>query len=480
MVRRYHEVMAKKHHKQHKPKKDRLTPDERARRLAAHRAQAEKIAAERKEQRELRREQARLDGERKNARRENSQMIREACRKLLEKVQSTFDVWSDERDVLTAKIKSTSRNPDATPSDVSRLRAEVEKACMDRERRDTEASNRVMRDMYGDLVPSVFGTAYASVERSGLLDDVTLPLLCELVEASMFRDTEHVETILDTLKQQHRGLFERIPLRRTLSKRIAEVSTPYGQWLDRRMFQERNIADNVPAAGENILGTIMGTAVELLVRTVSEEDDSARAFAHARTGAMHNNRMEDEPAWERMILDGTADEQAVAAVMLGAMECTYRSGQTYAPPEPNPATVEHLLSMASTLRSFLDSQGGVSSAGVDFRQDAFTPYVKRAEGDFLTPGALWDCKASVKKPEGNQLLQILGYWILGVGSGDPVFAEIDRIGIVNPRLGMVWTAHVGDLPLGVVLKTASYIIGYDTEDARYGRVVSRYDSLHSL
>lgn len=465
--------MARTHGKPRKRHgKDRLTPEERERRVAEHRAQAERTAAERAERRAQREERGRQRAGRMDVLR---QLSRER-RRLLDRIVDVFGPWSDECDGLRRAVKTAYNAADATMSSVAGTRRMVEEACADHERSIAEAEEWSLNELYGDFVPRLFGAAYGRVERSGLIDDVTFPLLRDLALCVFFGDDEGRHGILGALKRDHRMLYESIPLSRTLTGRLADVSTPHGQWLDLSMFREFSIGEPVPKDEENIIPIITGTAVELLVRGTSVETaGSDRIFGNARKAAVHVGKAREESCWERMVVHGTDAERAEAAVFLGAMECTYRSGQKYETPPPDSVATQHILSMSSTLQRFLDSRGGISSAGVEFRQEAFTPYVIRAEGDFLTPDTLWDCKVKVRKPEGKDLLQVLCYWILGVGSGDPTFDAVDRIGIVNPRLGKAWITRVQDVPRGVVLKAASYIIGYDSGDPRRTRIQARLD-----
>ena len=468
--------MARTQRKQKKTKKDRLTPEERAKRVAAHRAQEAEKAAKRKELQAQRDERYKAKTERKT--------LRDERHRLIDLINHTYTNLPTTREKLLQIVDSAYENEDSALESVSGVRIQVEESCaahIQKKRQYEEKYADVFADPHYEYVlPWLKPHVFSRMKEAGLLDNAALQdlgdFLGELEEHSADKDR-----LIRDFKREHKPLFELVPLHRTLTKRLADVSTPYGQWLELGMFQESRIGDSVPAAGENILPLITGTAVELLIRSESKSDDGPlNIFAHARMGAVHNDRKEEEPNWERMILQGSEEKRAEAAVLLGAMECTYRSGQVYSPPAPNPTTVEHLLYMTSTLRNFLDSRGGVSLAGVAFREDAFTPYVGWAEGDFLTPGTLWDCKVAVKKPDGKNLLQVLGYWILGVASGDSTFDEIEWIGIVNPRLGTAWTAHVRNLPRNVILRTADYIIGYALEDSRYERILSRLDSLNTL
>lgn len=398
--------------------------------------------------------------------------------RLLDLINGVFDSRSHARASLSQLVESTYGNAEATIESASDTRIEVERAC-DARRREMDTYAEKYADILSDpwyeyLSPWMEPHVFSHLRELELLDDAAFEDLSNMLMD--LEETRDPDRVIREFKHAHRALFELVPLRRILTGRLADVSTPYGQWLDLSMFRELRIGEPVPKDEENIVPTITGTAVELLARSTSVETAGLdRLFSNARKAAAFVGKTDEESRWERVILHGTDVERAEAAVFLGAMECTYRSGQKHETPPPDSVTTEHILSMASTLQHLLDSRGGISSAGVEFWWDAFTSYVARAEGDFLTPGTLWDCKVKVRKPEGKDLLQVLCYWILGVGSGDPTFDAVDRIGIVNPRLGKAWVARVQDVPRGVVLKAASYIIGYYSGDPRRTRVQARLD-----
>lgn len=133
--------MAKVHGKTRKRHgKDRLTPEERERRVAEHRAQAERTAAERAERRAQREERGRQRAGRMDVLR---QLSRER-RRLLDRIVDVFGPRSDEGDELKRAVKAAYNAADATMSSVAGTRRMVEEACADRERSDAEARSRVL------------------------------------------------------------------------------------------------------------------------------------------------------------------------------------------------------------------------------------------------------------------------------------------------------------------------------------------------
>lgn len=175
--------------------------------MAEHRAQAERTAAERAERRAQREERGRQRAVRIDVLR---QLSRER-RRLLDRIVDVFGPWSDEGDGLRRAVKAAYNAADATMSSVAGTRRMVEEACADRERSDAEAKEQSLNELYGDFVPRLFGAAYERVERSGLIDDVTFPLLRDLSLCVFFGDDEGRHGILGALKRDHRMLYESIP-----------------------------------------------------------------------------------------------------------------------------------------------------------------------------------------------------------------------------------------------------------------------------
>jgi len=91
---------------------------------------------------------------------------------------------------------------------------------------------------------------------------------------------------------------------------------------------------------------------------------------------------------------------------------------------------------------------------------AYTHLIRIGDGDILTKDTLWDIKVSKTKPQPKNTLQILVYWIMGRRSIHPQFQTIEKLGIVNPRLGKTWTIAVEEIPDSTLTQVSSDVIGY--------------------
>ena len=52
------------------------------------------------------------------------------------------------------------------------------------------------------------------------------------------------------------------------------------------------------------------------------------------------------------------------------------------------------------------------------------------------------------------------YWVMGQHSGNPIFADIVRVGFFNPRLNTVYTYNMADLPPATLHTVEREVIGY--------------------
>ena len=90
----------------------------------------------------------------------------------------------------------------------------------------------------------------------------------------------------------------------------------------------------------------------------------------------------------------------------------------------------------------------------------YTSTVETGEGDYLTKTSMWDLKVSKKGLDSKQTLQLLMYWIMGLHSGAVVYHRVKTIGIYNPRLNVIYSKDVSEIPEDVVEAVEKYVIGY--------------------
>lgn len=92
----------------------------------------------------------------------------------------------------------------------------------------------------------------------------------------------------------------------------------------------------------------------------------------------------------------------------------------------------------------------------------YTSLIQAGDGDLITEDGLWDIKVSKPEPKPKDTLQILIYWLMGRRSIHPQFQNVTRLGIINPRLGKIWTIQTDTIPTGVIKEVSTKVIGYDT------------------
>lgn len=277
---------------------------------------------------------------------------------------------------------------------------------------------------------------------------------------------------------EDKELLWSLPMHDTLTNRLEHMTLKRDEWLTIDMFQKRWFSTGTPRDGEETVPTLTGTTVETLVRMHAgaiREDD----HRHAYTGACQWGLMDE---FRRAVDDlsaGDATTHVRAAFTLAAFESSYRSGRRPIMPDPSRTDILHASRMASDATHLLSEYGGIQRVGFDIPLSALTHYVSKADGDFTTPGMIWDLKVRVNPPDGRQFLQILCYWIM-LTAAEPDEKPIHAIGIVNPRLGEAWTANIGLLPPRVIRDAAWRIIGYPPYSDQYQRVRDTANLLRNM
>ena len=113
--------------------------------------------------------------------------------------------------------------------------------------------------------------------------------------------------------------------------------------------------------------------------------------------------------------------------------------------EPENGTLEAYLKVITT---------GKGSFG------GYTATVDSGDGDFLTKDTLWDFKVTKSKPNKNNILQLIMYWIMGKHSGKKIFRDISKIGMFNPRTFTVYILDVSSIPVEVIETIEQDVICY--------------------
>lgn len=247
----------------------------------------------------------------------------------------------------------------------------------------------------------------------------------------------------------------------TVTRRVKETKQPRGGLLPLRNFQCVEMDNFGPVLEkENLHPSIVGMAVDYLSRAIISGDPS-HAFQISLHGADLLGRQDTASALLSQV-DGLTHASIRAACKLSGFDVVYRAGtDSYKPVEeinPDNTTINNIETMVGRLSHFLETNhlllDGFNLAG------AYTDLIRIGDGDVVTTGGMWDVKVSRSNPSAKNTLQILIYWIMGLRSVYPQFAQVDKIGIVNPRLGKVWEIAVDMIPSETIQYVSTEVIGY--------------------
>ncbi|OKL50735.1 hypothetical protein BSZ40_10910 [Buchananella hordeovulneris] len=201
-------------------------------------------------------------------------------------------------------------------------------------------------------------------------------------------------------------------------------------------------------------------AVDYLSRAITSHD-RRHAFQVSLLGARLLGRQDTAYALLNQV-DGLTHASIRAACKLTGFDVVYRAGaSSYKPVEginPDNTTINNIAMMVGRLSHFFETNhlllDGFDLAG------AYTKLIRKGDGDVVTSGGMWDVKVSRSKPSAKNTLQILIYWLMGLRSIHPQFKQVEKIGIVNPRLGKVWEIAVDMIPPETIQYVSTEVIGY--------------------
>lgn len=249
----------------------------------------------------------------------------------------------------------------------------------------------------------------------------------------------------------------------SVTRRIGQIKQPRGGYLNPKELNVIELPTNKELKTENVHPSLVGLAVDYLTRfclTGSAE----KAFTFSLIGAENWGYIKQANRLLKNIKTPLDEESVIAAVKLCGYDVLYRVGPAaYKPVEeimPDRNTVSNILEMVKRSLNFFSKYGPITSDGFDFGTKGYTETVNAGDGDFLTKDTLWDFKVSEKEPTNKQTLQLLMYWIMGLHSQKPEFKTIQKIGIFNPRLSMVFTYDLKKVSKDTIREIEEEVICY--------------------
>lgn len=248
----------------------------------------------------------------------------------------------------------------------------------------------------------------------------------------------------------------------SVTNRIKEIKQPKGGYLNPCLFNKQVLNDEKQLKSENVHPGIIGTVVDYMSRfmTYTNKRD---AFAISLAGA----RLVFEDDMAEIFLskiNGLDDKSLIYACKLVGYDTAYRAGitsfKTVDNIEPNDDTLENIRIMVERSIKFFDEYGPVLADGFTFETDGYTSTVDSGDGDFMAKDTLWDFKTSKNEPTVNHTLQLVMYYIMGKHSGQRKYKNINKIGIFNPRLHIIYTYDMSIFPKDLIEEIEKNVICY--------------------
>jgi hypothetical protein len=253
--------------------------------------------------------------------------------------------------------------------------------------------------------------------------------------------------------------------------RISQVKQPQGGYIKPSQFIVTELNDNnVLSETENVHATVIGMAVDYLTRFMMGTEVK-KAFEISCLGAecavkLGNAGAIKEAKKYLSEIKGLDNNSIINACKMVTFDVCYRNpmsalmAKNASETNPDNDTVNNIKIMVERSIAFWKDYGPITKDGFTFEDKGYTSTVNSGDGDYLTEDTLWDFKVSKSKPTNKHTLQLLMYWIMGQHSEKKEFKNITKLGIFNPRLNVVYTLRISDVPSEVIKEVEDDVICY--------------------
>jgi len=246
----------------------------------------------------------------------------------------------------------------------------------------------------------------------------------------------------------------------SVTSRVSKIKQPKGGYIKLQDFEEIRLNKQEELnENENIHGIIIGLAVDYLTRFLLN-GDKREAFYISLMGANRAKKYiaDSEIIAKRLLkkIKDLSDDSIISACKLVSFDVWKRSlikaldAKRYSEINPDMNTIENIRIMVNRSLNFFEKYGPVVKYGFTFEGEkpeynGYTISVNTGDGDYLTKDTLWDFKVTKKKPDKNDTLQVLMYWIMGQHSKKEMFMDIKKIGIFNPRQNVIYLMSISQI-----------------------------------
>lgn len=261
----------------------------------------------------------------------------------------------------------------------------------------------------------------------------------------------------------------------SVTGRAQKVKQPRGGYINPKQFavtegENRRFEIDWSNFDGNVHASIVGMVVDYFTRYMLGEE-LLKAFEVPCTGAVLAEKYfgyEGASKEAYGYLTGIKqidDESIVNACKLVTFDVWCRNPGNAAKSKraietnPDASTLMYISDMIVRCFYFLRKYGPIVRSGFTF-EGGYTNTVSRGDGDYLTKDTLWDVKVSKNPPTNKHTLQLLMYWIMGQHTGEKEFKNIDKLGIFNPKLNLIYTLNVTDIPSDTIKTVEEEVICY--------------------
>ena len=257
----------------------------------------------------------------------------------------------------------------------------------------------------------------------------------------------------------------------SVTERIKQIKQPRGGYIKPSQFYSIPMGDiNELSEVENVHPSVIGMVIDYMTRFMMGEKVE-KAFRISIIGAALASELSGrntDDTVQKLLADikGIDDLSIINACKMVTFDVWRRNprdaitAKTAEDINPNADTIRNIRIMIQRSLSFWEKFGPIIKSGFTFGRDGYTSVIDSGDGDYLTSNTIWDFKVSKSKPTSKNTLQLLIYWIMGQHSGNPIFNNIDQLGIYNPRLDITFLLNISKVPDDVIQVVENDIICY--------------------
>lgn len=250
----------------------------------------------------------------------------------------------------------------------------------------------------------------------------------------------------------------------SVTQRIKQIKQPRGGYIPPKNFQKIEMINSEELdKEENIHASLIGLSVDYLSRFINGSM-VAEAFEISLRGAsllgLDELRKAEKLAGNILGLD---ENSIISACKLVGYDVVFRVGKIgYKPVEyiiPDRNTINNIRIMVERSIKFFSEYGPIISDGFTF-EGGYTGLIDSGDGDFLTEDTLWDFKVSKSNITTAHTLQLMIYYLMGTHSIHDEFNSINKIGVFNPRLNIVYILDISKISEALIFEIETEVIGY--------------------